>query len=236
LTHYLNTKSTAKQNAEIVALDIGIVDRHNKNIPNPKIFKKLLYICSKPRDLPLYSPKRKLTDYAIPTLDNTSYYRDCYKYIHEYCNALSIKLRVSNTGSVSAKNIVVKIKFDPADSVDIKSGRMMPRVPSKIIDTFDQIINNKNYEPDVYVDGKVIEFDLDIINPGDSVTSSTIMWLRINNTGAVTATARIFAENLAEPIERIFRIEAKIEEVEITGNDIVDERLPKVLSEFDEIS
>ncbi len=223
--HRVDSIAGHRRLAEMPTLDLVFLkinyDEEITEITTSYRYRGRLFQTADPKKIPNFMPKMSVTDFDMyNTNTDISYHRKWYEAMQASGNACRLRCRVTNTGIVSAKNIRVRILFNPENVIKLETARSMPDFPSMHSDFRDRW-SHMPYQADVSISGNILEFNKKILNPADSFETQTTVYVRIMESGPVMIEARIFAEDLAEPISKIVTITAEMETVDLTVDDIV---------------
>jgi hypothetical protein len=134
-----------------------------------------------------------------------------------------LRIFMQNSGTKNASSVNAKITIPKADGLRIIGEYDYPEKPRNPLllrpttllqpRTYDTVVRETD-------DSWVVEVDGGTIQPQDEFWSTDNFYISVQNDQLITAQARIFADDLAKPIEMDLTINAKITTREITLADL----------------
>jgi len=147
------------------------------------------------------------------------------KYVKTRALSSPIRVWLKNLGAKNASNVNVKIVIAKRDGVVLYDAWSFPKRPrSRLMPAF-RIPTAINVDSDVRESASAwtVEVSAKTIQPQDEFWSSDDIYIAAASNQTIDATASIFADDLAKPIEVPLRIHVKVVERQIAPEDFQGE-------------
>jgi hypothetical protein len=162
---------------------------------------------------------------------NTDFYRDAASFAHHQTNFHLVRFALTNTGEVSAEHIRIEITL-PADGMEILGeGERETQFPEKDYDTLAGFRSGRmsamairslqptdgHLELVADVGTRFIQIEYQRVQPGRTVMTDKV-FVASAQSGMTTLKARVYSQNLPQPIEVELKIDFDVfvTEVELT--------------------
>jgi predicted CoA-binding protein len=156
------------------------------------------------------------------SIDNGPSFEEKKKYAQVRASFSPLRIWLKNLAARNVSNVNVKIRIPKIEGLVVNDVQSLPKKPRGRFDILSMVHNTVQWDTHVTegAENWTVEISAKTIQPQDEFWSSDNIYIATASNQTIDATASIFADDLAKPIEISLKINARVLERQITPEDL----------------
>lgn len=183
-------------------------------------------------DFPTQTAPTSFLDQLTTRRTNSTFWRELADHVRDRWRFAPFGFGLLNDSAQSAEAVRVELRLAAVDGLEVRAESDLPSVPVPEYDMFNvnafrnlpRVLGAGSLDIEQMDDEWQVSFDLGLVRPKERAWTAEPLYLAFPKSGRWTLRGKVYAGNLAEPVEALLSIDA-----------IVDQRAQITLEELEEL-